>query len=57
MSPKTTTPWLEHYKELQSVRVLPNKDRTRDVVERAFYASVYFLGPFDALGRDVLTFD
>jgi len=38
MSPKTITPWLEHYKEFQNVRVLPTKERTPDTVWRAFYA-------------------
>jgi len=56
MSPKTISPWLEHYKEFQNVRVLPTKDRSPDVVWRAFYASVYFPGPFGARCRDVWTF-
>lgn len=57
MSPKTVTPWLEHYKDFQNVRVLPTKERTPDMVWRAFYASVYFLEPFDALCHEVSTFD
>lgn len=56
MSPKTMAPWLEHYKAFQNVRVLPTKERTRDMVWRAFYASVYFPGPFDARCRDISSF-
>lgn len=50
------SPWLEHYKGFQNVRVLPTKERTRDMVWRAFYASVYFPGPFDARCRGVSSF-
>ena len=43
MSPKTMTPWLEHYKEFRSVRVLPTEELTPEVMWRAFYAFVDFL--------------
>jgi hypothetical protein len=56
MSPKTIAPWLEHYKEFQNVRVLPTKERTPDVLWRAFYASVYSPGPFNVTCRDIPTF-
>ncbi len=56
MSPKTISPWLEHYKGFQNVRVLPTKERSPEVVWRAFYASVYFPGPFDARWPDVSSF-
>jgi hypothetical protein len=46
VSPKTVKPWLEYYKEFQNVRVHPNKDRAPEMLVRAFYASVDFLGPF-----------